>query len=636
MADLMRNDIVVVDLDKPLMRSSAGKVLAAGDNMANRFGAEVQKNAHGVSLIGWSCSGYFIRPDQETLVLDGVISGNTAYVDLPSACYTQDGKFTLAIRITNQMAAVTLRVVDGWICKTFNAELSTPDDGVISLEELFARIDETIEAANRAEKSAKAAERSAIKAAQQNPNFANSVEECTDPEKLYVLPDGYIYAYMKSGGYTNQVPLSTDSNGAVFNGTGYQDGYCLAHGTSGATLTQLAGHTVTGFIPMVHTDVIRMAGVTWGATNKNAIMFYDENKKPLGGYIGNGYVTYGYAEHTTEGVAVQVLTGKENQSVTTENGVTTFNLQFNSTTSGIMRPGTYVKYVRISAEGSGADMVVTLNEEITENADGNYNWVNTGHAFVPADYEDRIVELEKAVKGFDSMVTFKGKKVMFFGDSITHDETMYVANLLESTGMERVANFALNGARLANYSDTQMNGTPVEGDSHDNTVPNQVLKLLNSVSIYDVPDIVIVSAATNGGHSEEGYDESQYTDSNDAYISLDAVDLTKFSGAMRWIYEKLISCYPNTKVFFATPIQSALGGARRYSVLSTKSECIRQNCERLSTPCIDAFRKSGIYGRYEVSSANGKYLKDGLHPNADGAIVLAKCYHRELANALID
>lgn len=29
------------------------------------------------------------------------------------------------------------------------------------------------------------------------PEFVNSIEECIDPEKLYVLPDGYIYAYME-------------------------------------------------------------------------------------------------------------------------------------------------------------------------------------------------------------------------------------------------------------------------------------------------------------------------------------------------------------------------------------------------------------------------------------------------------
>lgn len=241
-----------------------------------------------------------------------------------------------------------------------------------------------------------------------------------------------------------------------------------------------------------------------------------------------------------------------------------------------------------------------------------------------------IADMERTV------CPFKGKKVMFFGDSITHNELMYVGNLLERTGMERIANFAINGATLANYSDTEMNGAPAQDGTHNNTVPNQVQKLLNSVSSYEVPDIIIISAATNGGSSETGLDETQYTDDTGAYIDIDTVSLTKFSGAMRWMYEKLIGCYPNAIICFATPIQAYGGDSRTFAKLSNKAECIRQNCERLSTPCIDAFRKSGIYGRYEVASANGKYLKDGLHPNTDGAVKLAKCYHRELANLLID
>lgn len=92
----------------------------------------------------------------------------------------------------------------------------------------------------------------------------------------------------------------------------------------------------------------------------------------------------------------------------------------------------------------------------------------------------------------------------------------------------------------------------------------------------------------------------------------------------------------NADVIEASPIQSANAGSRTFAKLSRKAECIRQNCERLCTPCIDAFRNSGINARYEVASSSGKYLKDGLHPNSAGAVVLAKCYHKQLANALID
>lgn len=57
------------------------------------------------------------------------------------------------------------------------------------------------------------------------PEFANSIDECTDTSKLYVLPDGYIYAYVLTqiwqAGSKNLVPLATASGGGVYNSKGY-------------------------------------------------------------------------------------------------------------------------------------------------------------------------------------------------------------------------------------------------------------------------------------------------------------------------------------------------------------------------------------------------------------------------------
>lgn len=484
------------------------------------------------------------------------------------------------------------------------------------------------------------------------PEFANDISECTDTKKLYVLPDGYIYAYMMIGGYTNQVPISVGKDGAVFNGVGYQDNHSLVFTTSGDTTEALANHVATGYIPMVHTDTIRMSGVTWGKTNKCCIAFFDENFMPMGAYSGNGYVEGAPPSVTGANKKISCMADKTLQSVAVADGVSTFTITFldadKETSTIINYSGEHVKYFRIGAEGSGANMVVTINEEIAgSQPEGEYAWSNTGHAFVPADYEDRIVQLENEVNDIlDSldelgntagtsggMYTFEGKKVMFFGDSITRNEASYISKLLDSTGMIRIANFAIDGAKMRNKGDTVMDGNP--SFEQNNTVPNQVQKLLNNIADYESPDIIIVSAGTNDDSAESEYDESKYTDDSGAYVDLSTITLTNFSGAMRWIYEKLMECYPEAKIFFATPIQANYG-SRTFAKTRTKAECIRQNCERLSTPCIDAFRKSGIYGRYEVQSANGKYLKDGLHPNAAGAVVLAKCYHRELANTLID
>ena len=256
---------------------------------------------------------------------------------------------------------------------------------------------------------------------QQSPLFANSIEECTDTTKPYVLPDGYIYAYTLGGGYTNLVPTSTDADGSVFNGAGYQDNSYLNYPDS--TIATKSGFTVTGFIPFTWTDVLRMSGVTWNNSAQSCIDFYDENKKPMGNYLGSGYVNTAKAPYTSEGRNVMCLAGKGSQSVTVEDGVTTFNLTFYDhdielDNGGLSAAGYRVKYVRISAQGVGEDMVVTLNEEIAGNGPAGYAWRNTGHAFVPADYEDRIVALENEMDEAQQTVTTLQQEVQELRDEI--------------------------------------------------------------------------------------------------------------------------------------------------------------------------------------------------------------------------
>ena len=235
---------------------------------------------------------------------------------------------------------------------------------------------------------------------------------------------------------------------------------------------------------------------------------------------------------------------------------------------------------------------------------------------------------EKSLKIFtkiqDASNPLNEVKVMFFGDSITYNPSRYREILLNNTGMNEVHCFAISGATLTNDTDTVMDGNPTS--LSNNTVPNQVKQMLNGT--YDAPSIVIVSAATNDIDSHFRFDENQF-EVNGAYIDVDTCDLTNASGAMRWIYEKIMSVYPNAQVFFATPIQSA-SPQRTFAMLKNKRDVMAQNAERMSVNIIDAFYKSGVYSRYETLGSDGKYLIDGLHPNDAGAIVIADCYEDEI------
>lgn len=143
--------------------------------------------------------------------------------------------------------------------------------------------------------------------------------------------------------YTNQVPISTDENGNVYNGTGYKDGYRI--NSSGAE-SALRSATATGFIPFTKGQTIRIGGegITYDKYGC-LLMFYDLNKTALiDRGIGYQHVgNTGYGTWTTEETSVFCLDPNDTypNTLTTEQG-----------------------YIRVSANGNGANLIVTLDEEI--------------------------------------------------------------------------------------------------------------------------------------------------------------------------------------------------------------------------------------------------------------------------------
>ena len=155
MENLCRCDIVNIDVTKSLMRSYVGIVLATGDNNANKYGVNVYKDGEPLDITGYSVLGHFIRPDMATLPIPGTAEGNTAYVELPAACYTSSGSFSLAIKISGTDITQTVRVVDGCIRQTQTDAVVDPGEVVPTLDDLFAKIAD-VEAAAAAAKEATA------------------------------------------------------------------------------------------------------------------------------------------------------------------------------------------------------------------------------------------------------------------------------------------------------------------------------------------------------------------------------------------------------------------------------------------------------------------------------------------------
>lgn len=224
-------------------------------------------------------------------------------------------------------------------------------------------------------------------AEQQHPLFANSVaelEKSGDTSKLYVLPDGMIYAYMHTTDalYTNQIANSVDENGNPYNnGKGWKSGYRL---NSSGTETASSVDSVTGFIPVKYGDVVRFKNFPYipNAEGTGYIAIYTANL---------GMITSAQSKHFGDNAYFF-----RPYTVDEETGhITSVTLA-----SEYENPG--YAYIRISAPGLDGTAVITVNEEIVESE--GYAWKSTGHAFVPADYEDRIVAAEKDIDRLEKVV----------------------------------------------------------------------------------------------------------------------------------------------------------------------------------------------------------------------------------------
>lgn len=145
---IFNEDIVNVDLQGGnLQRGYLNMQVGEGDGSANRFGVNVLNGGEPASLSGASCVGYFIRPDGITLVLNGTVSGNKAYVDLPAAAYAKEGNFSLAIKITGSGYENTLRIVEGTVINTTTGEISDPAGQLPSLEQYEEAVEDAEAAA---------------------------------------------------------------------------------------------------------------------------------------------------------------------------------------------------------------------------------------------------------------------------------------------------------------------------------------------------------------------------------------------------------------------------------------------------------------------------------------------------------
>ena len=237
------------------------------------------------------------------------------------------------------------------------------------------------------------------KLVQLKPEFAQSLADMTDQTKMYVY-EGNIWAFM-----SKEVPEVTIPNfDNQIKLVGYEDGKISS---SGGGLTTASGIRATGYIPIgqgegayndrgewiIHLNNIAVTPSTDGNTR---IALYDADKAYIGLVSNPSFVS---AENDS-GSGVPVYTvGADGFISTIDFTGFRYNHQNNK--------GQIAAFIRFCAPGIDSNSILTINEPIeyiTTGGESVNGWTDTGFAFVPANYEDRIRKEEALSAHFASEI----------------------------------------------------------------------------------------------------------------------------------------------------------------------------------------------------------------------------------------
>ncbi len=139
--------------------------------------------------------------------------------------------------------------------------------------------------------------------------------------------------YYTSGGYTNVVPTSIDTDGTIYNGIGYANGYRIS---SSGSPRAYSGSVATGYIAAVKGDVIRIKGVDWNVTD-----------------TGSEHSEKCYLVECNSSFSVVGSHRNDQYTLTKDGDIYIYTLGY-----------TAAAYIRLNGIGSGENLIVTVNEEI--------------------------------------------------------------------------------------------------------------------------------------------------------------------------------------------------------------------------------------------------------------------------------
>ena len=397
------------------------------------------------------------------------------------------------------------------------------------------------------------------KRGQLKPEFANDVSECTDTSKLYVLPDGYIWAYMKKA---QAIPHNAN------------DGTCVRNKrpTSSSLMTENTAHN--GYFstsPIAIDSAWETCVVNISGVEKLVQVFYSTFYVHY--YNGDGsYI--GYKHATAWGLSA------EEQPLPISVDIASNNDFFAS--------ASYVRVALAVSTGSITESTVSnivINVEPLNQYTYEYGWYSTGHMFNTDDYgqaieknasdiEDlfeRVGDIKKTIEeglpsNGDTNTTPLFNKLGLIGDSLTNQEYQKwqetVVNMLNIPTWHKNA---ITGSTVARYSDTTL--TPF-------------------VERYlDTPedcDCVVIMGGTNDSKKDGEHMGEVGVLTNDT-----------FKGAYSTIIEGLLTRNPATRVMLMTPPRSYSTSLVLHTRIEKYAEATKEIAKFYGLPCLDLYNTLG-------------------------------------------
>ena len=159
-------------------------------------------------------------------------------------------------------------------------------------------------------------------------------------------------------------------------------------------------------------------------------------------------------------------------------------------------------HIRFSSTGLDAKTVITINEEIVDPT-YEYIWASTGHQFVPADYEERIIPLEESAEDHENRI----KTLEMYGSESTSSDDIpaYIKTEADALIEQLLSKQGNRCFTMVGISDFHYSGI---GDNKDNLINRSIINTYSIIS-YITNRIHVDAIATLGDNLPYGgtYDD---------------------------------------------------------------------------------------------------------------------------------